>query len=355
MHVRGSVVAGGPGGDSLGLPMEPREGREVARARVEAKRAAQAAGSPFARDYAARAARKAQEPTPAPVQQGEEYSTSPDLVEPAPPAVVSPSEVPVTPKPVPVPVEAARLRLRQLAAPAPKPSPVPKPKPAPKPAPVPRRSRVDAGGIVQDYLDGKTIAQIASARGHTNTTVRNLLKATPGVTMRDDRATHSGGQKKIDDPALVELVRALYVDKELTQTEVGARLGMGAKGVQGVMARNNIPARPDVVGSGLVYSKQGQSTLALLKQRMTDAGVTPAELRAWAGNNGIPVSPTGIPGQAVLDAYLQATAERDAAAVDAIVELCHVMSTGLQEMSQALVKFSTALAATQRAGVRGSE
>lgn len=350
MLVRGSVVAGGPGGDSLGLPMEPREGREAARARVEAKRAAQAAGSPFARDYAARAARKAQEPTPASVQQEEERFTSPDLVEPAPPAVVTPAEVPVTAKPVPVPVETA-----PVTEPAPAPTPKPKPAPNPKPAPAPRRSRVDAGGIVQDYLDGKTIAQIASARGHTNTTVRNLLKATPGVTMRDDRATHSGGQKKIDDPALVELVRALYVDKELTQTEVGARLGMGAKGVQGVMARNNIPARLDVVNSGLVYSKAGQSTLTQLKQRMTDAGVTPAELRAWAGNNGISVSPTGIPGQAVLDAYLQAVAPQDTAAVDAIVELCHVVSTGLHEMSQAVVKFSTALAAAQRARQSKSE
>lgn len=346
MHVRGSVVAGGPGGDSLGLPMEPREGREAARARVEAKRAAQAAGSPFARDYAARAARKAQEPTPAPVQQ-EEYSTSPDLVEPAPSAVVAPVEVPVMPKPVPVPVEAAPVAQTAPAS-TPKPSLAPKPKPAPKPAPAPRRSRVDAGGIVQDYLDGKTIAQIASARGHTNTTVRNLLKATPGVTMRDDRATHSGGQKKVDDPALVELVRALYVDKELTQTEVGARLGMSAKGVQGVMTRNNIPARPDVINSGLVYSKQGQSTLTQLKQRMTDAGVTPAELRAWAGNNGIPVSPTGIPGQAVLDAYLQAETSKAPVDVKPLTELIRVASIACRELAAVAEEFSKALSAINR-------
>lgn len=102
--------------------------------------------------------------------------------------------------------------------------------------------------IVAAYESGATAVEIGEKHDRMPKTIRGALRRA-GVQLRDDRSTRSGGtNKKVDDPAAVEAVRRLYVDEGLTQAAVADRLGSTVKIVQGVMARNNIPARPDAAG-----------------------------------------------------------------------------------------------------------
>lgn len=280
MRAVGNVVTGGVGGEGLSLPTEETEDREAVRARIEAKAAARRAASPFA-NYRP----STPTPPPAPADVDDRYVP--------PPLVDEPALAPAT--------DAAPAAPEAPAAPT----------PAPKPAPP--RSRiaggsagVDAAGIVQDYLDGASVPEIARARSHATSTVRRVLKSTPGVVLRDDRATRSGSKPKQDVPEVVAAVRRLYVDEELTQEQVGDRLGLSAKAVQGIMARAGIEARANVVESGVKHNAPGRSTLTGHKAAIAAAGLSSSQLRAWALEHGVPVGAVGVPGKAVLAAYLAA-------------------------------------------------
>lgn len=116
----------------------------------------------------------------------------------------------------------------------------------------PARSRFITGdelaAMVADYEEGKTPPEIAAATGRTAKNVRTALERA-GVQMRDDRALRSGGQnRRVDDQALVDDVRRLYVDEGLSQAAVAERLDCTVKVIQGVMARNGIESRPDAAG-----------------------------------------------------------------------------------------------------------
>lgn len=188
------------------------------------------------------------------------------------------------------PAKAPRTPAAEHAAAAeavpPEPSPV-TPEPAPVPAepvdvpPSPGRPRGGAARIepdelarmVADYEAGKSAPEIADATGRTAKNVRTALQRA-GVRMRDDRALRSGGQNRaVDDPELVERVRALYVDEGLTQAVVADRLDTTLKVVQGVMKRNAIEARPDATG---VKREPAPAPARTVRYRDPDAAARPS-------------------------------------------------------------------------------
>ncbi|MGN7703495.1 Lsr2 family DNA-binding protein [Cellulosimicrobium sp. 22601] len=315
MRTHGNTVAGGVVGDvAHGLPMEEREDRDVVRARREAKRGRQLARSPFAglatseKDAIASQAQAAAVATSAlaeakyttPVLEPEpvvEQAAAPD-VEPD----VSPG---AEPAPEPGPRDDEHQALAVVEAPAPKPIPRPTPKPATRTARA--HPPLDAAGIVREYVEDRhSIPEIAKRRGHSTSTVRRVLKGTPGVEIRDDRKTNSGASAKDYDPTLVEAVRALYTgDERLTQAQVAERLDIGQHVVQRIMARYDIPARP-AAHERTAATMSGTSPAELMAQRLADAGVTTQQVRAWAREHGLACPATGRVPQRLLGAYLRA-------------------------------------------------
>lgn len=292
MKAAGNVVAGGVVVGGLSLPTEPRPiDRDAIRERREAEKARQAARNPFSRLGPAPSVADARRAalvdhtyegvaftTPERIERDadEVDATTADepataLAAPQTPQGAAPSDTNSTgphspgvvevegdggtsavhPRPAgprddvePTPEEAA------VTAPtpaAPKPGPTGRPLTPPGPTAGPRKP-IDAAGIVREYVEDRmTIPEIARRRGHSPATVRRLLKATPGVVMRDDRATHSGGQNvaaEHDDPQVVETVRRLYVDEGMTQAQVAQEARLTLKVVQRIMRDHDIPARP---------------------------------------------------------------------------------------------------------------
>jgi len=178
------------------------------------------------------------------------------------------------------------------------------PTPAPPPARRTQRkthSTVDVAEIARRYAQGQTPPEIGAALGHTAGTVRRALDKA-GVPRRDDRAGRTVTPKQYD-PDLVARVRQLYVADGLTQDQVAEQLGTSTKVVQNIMARNQIPARPAANTAGHGFAHDGAIAL---KQRMADAGVTSAQVRAWAHQTGHPVNDRGLVNSATVDAYLAA-------------------------------------------------
>lgn len=187
------------------------------------------------------------------------------------------------------------------------PAPVARPRTPRGPDLRPRKThaRLDLPEIIRRYQAGQTPPLIAAALGTTGKTIRRALDHA-GIERRDDRATASGSQPKAYDPALVERIRALYTDQGLSQSEVADQIGTSTKVVTTVMTRYGIPAREP----GLQH-KPGQDRAAGLKARMATAGISAAQVRAWARTTGIPVPPVGLLKTAVVEAYLVAHPKGD--------------------------------------------
>ncbi|WP_454728810.1 Lsr2 family DNA-binding protein [Cellulosimicrobium protaetiae] len=334
MRALGNTVPGGVVGDvAHGLPMEEREDRDAVRARREAKRGQLLARSPFAglaTSEKAAIASQAQAQAPAAAALAEAKFTTPDL-EPAP--------ADTEPKPDPthgrldedireavedmapsslgqrVAIENTLQERRddehQALAVAEATAPEPSPRPRRAPKPVARTARahppLDPAGIVREYVEDRLpIPEIAKRRGHSTSTVRRVLKGTPGVEIRDDRTTNSGGTAKDYDPTLVEAVRTLYTgDERLTQAQVAERLDIGPHVVQRIMTRYGIPARP-AAHERTATTMSGTSPTELMTQRLADAGVTTQQVRAWAREHGLACPATGRVPTRLLAAYLRA-------------------------------------------------
>lgn len=157
------------------------------------------------------------------------------------------------------------------------------------------RARANTAAIVDAYSGGMTIDETAEHTGYNRGTVRRHLVAA-GVQLRDDRHTRSGGaNKRVDDPAEVEQVRAAYLDEGLSIFHVAERLQTTPKIVRGIMHRNGIEAREGQCGAG--------DTLQAIRDRIIALGATPASIRAWAWDNGVEVSTRGAVPNTVIDAY----------------------------------------------------
>jgi len=172
-----------------------------------------------------------------------------------------------------------------------------------------RRShtRVDVAEIVRRYTEQRhTIAQIAADLGHGKQTVRNALRHAD-VQLRDDRKTGSGGNNRIDAyPAdLVAQVRRLYLEEELSQGQVAARLGTSTKVVQRLMTRHDIPARPQAhLGNNGNRRRGTDNPTAQVKARLDALGVTALDVKRWALKQGlIDEIKRGVCQTSLVDAY----------------------------------------------------
>lgn len=156
-----------------------------------------------------------------------------------------------------------------------------------------RTSVVDVTVAQEEYTAGASVPEIAAAHDWPITSVRRQLERA-GVTMRDDRAGRTVGQKTYSDD-LVEQVRALYIDRGLSQAKVAAQLGLGPKVIVTLMARHGIPARQGQSGGG--------DTLQAYRDRLDELGVTAADVRQWANSHGHPCGIRGVVAEHVIDAY----------------------------------------------------
>jgi transposase-like protein len=344
MRSAGTVVAGGVvnGDAAAGLPREEREDRDAVRARMEAKAERRRSSSPFAGLVERGAASESQAKAAAPANEAlaEAKFTTPDLVddvvEPEPEQVVAePVEEP-TPDPSHGRIDEDIREAVEKMAPTSlgqrvaientlqdhrddgrqvldveAPKPAPKPRPAAKPVERTARAHppLDKAGIVREYLeDNRSIPEIAKRRGHSTSTVRRVLVETPGLVLRDDRTTHSGGRNKAaDSPEVVEAVRRLYGGEEqLTQEQVAERLDLTPKVVQRIMRDHEIPARPAAHERAADLNRKRATPSELMRQRLEAAGVTSKDVRAWAQEHDLACPATGTVPQRLLAAYLRA-------------------------------------------------
>jgi len=160
-----------------------------------------------------------------------------------------------------------------------------------------RQVSIDLPSAVAAYEAGATIPQIARDRGYRVRSLR-VAFARAGVSMRDDRKLALGARRSRVDvvrPGLVDEVRRLYVDEGMSQAKVAARLGVSLNAVARTMKRHQIPTRERQHGVG--------DTLGRYRARLERLGITVADLRAWAVENGHAVPVRGLPRATVLDAY----------------------------------------------------
>lgn len=163
------------------------------------------------------------------------------------------------------------------------------------------RAQVALERIVELYVDANLGAREVGERlGISGQQVINRLRAAGvPVRARGQRVTRPTGSKpKEYDAAFVEQVREL-ASQDMTHGEIAAAAGTTRKVVQRVMERHGIPSRPAV-------AKRPIDGAAPLKARMAAAAVTAADVRAWAGEHGVPISTRGLPPARVLDQYLAA-------------------------------------------------
>lgn len=160
------------------------------------------------------------------------------------------------------------------------------------------RLNIDEAFVVAEYMAGKTVPQIARENGWGVRTLRKRFEALD-VPKRDDRHTHSGGANRAQDPpGLVDGVRRLYLDELLSQDQVAIRLGVSRKAVTRIMRTHGIPARQGQSGGG--------DTLGNFRARLEQLGVTSAEIRNWARDNGHEVGVRGVVPGHIVDAYADA-------------------------------------------------
>lgn len=156
--------------------------------------------------------------------------------------------------------------------------------------------------LIEDYKTGQSLPKLAEKYDVSRGRIRNILKH-HGIEIRDDRATNSGGRNKAEFPAeLVDQVRRLYIDEELSRTQVAAAVGMTVTRVETLMRNHGIAARQRQSGVG--DGAKG------LKAQMRDLGVTARDVKMWALGRGLidDATKTGIPSQRLVDAYAEAQA-----------------------------------------------
>lgn len=163
--------------------------------------------------------------------------------------------------------------------------------------------------IVTLYTDQQlTIPAIAEQLGRGTRTIRERLKGA-GVTLRDDRATHSGGPRRTPDSVLQAAAR-LYADG-LTRQQVADRLGIGVRTVDTALRHTGTPTRP---AAHIPGAHTGNDGAADLKALLHANGITSTQVRAWARDTGRPCPTHGIPPRALVEDYLLAHATSRGAA-----------------------------------------
>jgi hypothetical protein len=176
------------------------------------------------------------------------------------------------------------------------------------PRPV-RAARVPIAELVRLYVDlNLGSAEVGRRVGMSGQAVIYNLRAA-GIPIRSQGhpvTRRLGSTPKTYDPALVDRIRQLAADG-LTQPEIAEQTGTSRKVVWRVMARHDIRALPQV-------AREPRDGAVHLKAHMAAAGVTSAQVRAWANATGLTIAARGLPPAAVLDAYLTAHQPAEASA-----------------------------------------
>ena len=191
-----------------------------------------------------------------------------------------------------------RKHLRAAGHPTRTPRP---PKPA-KPAPEPRVALVETiGEEVERLYRRGDLGHLAIGRlvGCSAGTVARILQLRGVERLRGPglRITRpAGGKPKVYDPSFVAQIREL-AGRGLTQEQIAAGADTTPKVVSRVMQRYAIPARPAI-------ALEPRDHAAPLKALMAQAGVTTAQVRAWARAHELPIADRGIPPLSLVQAYL---------------------------------------------------
>lgn len=184
------------------------------------------------------------------------------------------------------------------------------------PPPVVRRARRRAEIVfkaqavahecVRLYVEDRlTIPQVAERLRISHRTVRRNLLA-QGVTLRDDRKGHTGGQNaRTNDPSFVaQAVRAYQGG--LSVQAVAYAIGTGPRQVRAALTLAGVEVVPQ---RSRLAGINGATQLA---DRLRRNGATTAQVRAWARRHGHDVPVFGPTPAHLVDAYLQQRQEQTA-------------------------------------------
>lgn len=212
--------------------------------------------------------------------------------------------------------------------------------------PTTRGVTVDEPAIVREYLAGDSAPVVAARHGIRPKRVRDIV-VRHGGTLRDDRKTHSGGRNRVvlDDTTIAELTR-LYVEEQLTIQELATRFDRARKTITDTLRNAGVQIRPAahqtggtdltddqkasivqryvdgaaihalasehhvrvktvrelITAAGHAIRPKGASTRNA--ERIRALGATPAQVRAWAIDQGLiePGTPGLLPSR-VIEAY----------------------------------------------------
>ena len=179
----------------------------------------------------------------------------------------------------------------------------PKPR-GPRRPPTGRGPRATAPKVVDAMIrlytgpEQLTCRQIAARLDVSIPTVQRYITAS-GVPKRDDRKGHTGGQnRRTLDPAFVRQCADLYVAGRSIE-EIADTIHTGRRQVTAALKDAGVTVRPQV-------AREPRDNAAWLRDRMAKAGITAADVRAWAKANGVTIPRTGTPPSTAVIAYLAA-------------------------------------------------
>ncbi|WGX98753.1 hypothetical protein [Nocardioides sp. L-11A] len=155
-----------------------------------------------------------------------------------------------------------------------------------------RRIDLPATDVITAYQAGQTMQQIGEHYGVSHMTVRRCL-IDHNIPRRKTPVEHA--------PELVEQVRRLYEDEQLTQVEIAEKIGRSTKAVQNIMTAAGIDRRP-------AKARRGRDNAIALKDRITELGTNAAEIRRWAIAVGHlqPGAHRGLPPRSLVEKYAAA-------------------------------------------------
>lgn len=173
--------------------------------------------------------------------------------------------------------------------------------------PVRRGPQVNEQRILELYAAGQTIPAIRESTGHAKGTIRTTLLRN-GVTLRDDRTTHSGGKSAITSADRQRVV-ALYLSG-MHAGQVAREVGYGETTIGRILHAAGV----DIRSSGDAQrGRPGVDGAAALRELMAACGVTPADVRAWAASVGRSCPVNGFPPRSLVDAYMSTLTGESAA------------------------------------------
>lgn len=178
-----------------------------------------------------------------------------------------------------------------------------RPKPAARSRVVPKspggptgpRPTTNTAAIVESYLAGNPMIEVARLTGYARATVRRVLDGA-GVPIRDER----GGPKVTRTPEFLAEVRRLYVEEHASLANLAGRMHISQQTAKALLEQQGVVMRAAAASP----KKTGPAAQTSLRARLDALGVTAAEVKEWAVREGhlLELQP-GIPPARVVDAF----------------------------------------------------